>query len=328
MFTGSNERIIYRHVPLRVDGYNGKNIISLGAEGSVGDFRYLALIDEHFIVARHDFNITKATSLRINLPDTSFFGLSFNLKNDITCNIAGVGTGVCFKDQFNLSYFPSINIEYEFDAGDYTIISIEISKEYLVRFAKPTELLSGFLDKIEQGGPAFFSPRPLYGSSQITRVIDMLMLAREKEAWLLATAKTIELLWLCLERMNTTAFGKPIPLTHAQEDAIRKAYKYLLGHLHENPSYDLLAHKYGLSKYKLTKGFKYLYGIELAKFIQHAKLEHAHHLIEVEGQTVEKAAEATGYGSPQNLQPPFKKYFGYNPSEILKFNKNSAKRRS
>lgn len=319
MYTGTNERIMYYPSPVIVDGYNAENVISLQAKSSVGHFRYLALVEEHFKVSKHDFMLTKDTELFLHLPDTSFLGLSFALKSDLNCHVQGVGQGTCFRQQFNIAHFRSIGMEYQFKSGEHTTFAVEISEEYFMKIAGSDPVLLDFMERTKATNYTLLSPRSIYGSGQMTRVLHtiMEMLEQGPLARLLLEAKTRELVWLSMERIKSVRFGKPILLTQEEEEIIRNVYYYMMKHLDQHISIAMAADTFGIHRQRLSKGFRALNGIDLSKLIFNERMELAHYLLAVQQKNVKETAALTGYPSQQNLSVIFKTHFGYSPSALL-----------
>lgn len=328
MKAGTNEIIEYTALPLEVDGYDTGSVVSLCAEASVGSFRYVELADENFKVSRHDFRIITDTTLRLDLPDTAFLGLTFALENDITCLIAGLGESKCCRDQFNFLFLPRLRADYLFKKGLHTAFSVDIDRKYFATLAAGNPVFGQFALNIPAGIPSAMSPHGLYGDGEMLRIISMITAMMETRSLtrLLLEAKTRELIHLCMERIRASRFGAPVPLTVQEEQAMRKACDLLLANLNRHIAIADAADRFGISEKKLSKAFKSRNGIDLSGYILKERMELARYWLR-QGKSVKETAKLTGYPSRQNLSAMFTKYFNENPRDVIEPRGERRKRR-
>lgn len=328
MKTGTDEVIEYTPLPIKVEGYDDKNIISLQADASVGTFRYLALVDQNFKVARHDFRIEKDTTIELHLPETSFLGLTFTVGNDITCRMAGQQKITSYHDQFQFIFCPFIRVQYLFKKGEHTTFSIEIDRAYFTSLTAHHPLFRDFEKSMAAGKPSFIHPNGIYGSIEMTRIISKIMVMMENRSpdRILLEAKTRELIWLFIQRVQSDKVGQIIPLDLNEQEAIQKACDYLLGNLDRHINISDAADKFGISEKKLSKVFKARNEIDLYKFILKERMELAMHWLR-QGKSVKETAKLTGYPDQQNLSVAFRKFFGRTPSSVLRSQHNRGKGR-
>lgn len=316
MITGTNESIVYTPLPISVGGFKDESIVSLHAEGSIGYFRYLSIRDEKFKVWKHDYAITKDADLFINLPDISYLGFSYTLKNDFHCEVDGFGKSLCIKDHYNLTYLPRINVGYQFKKGEHTQFGIEFAEEYFKELTDYVQLLYEFINMTHAKTPAIVSQRNLTMSRAMLQIISSFWLDLEKGDFtkMYMQSKTLELIRLSLERFKKSNFGIPIKLTPKEEETIKLILDYLMNHLDQNISIGYAAAMYDFNEQKLARGFKALNGIDLGDYLHEERMQRAYYLLKVDKKSVKQASSAVGYKYQQNFSTAFGKYFGYPPS--------------
>lgn len=313
-----DEVVEYTTLPWEVDGYDPNSIVSLSADASVGSFRYLELADANFKVSRHDFRIVADTTLRLDLPDTSFLGLAFALENDIKCRVAEWGESTCFRDQFNFLFIPRVLADYRFRAGVHTIFSVDIDQEYFTALATDYPVFGQFTRNISAGIPSAMCQHCLYGDGDMLRIIAMIISMMDSRSLtrLLLEAKVRELIHLCMQRINVARFGASVSLTIQEEEAMRKACHFLLTNLNRHITIGDAADRFGIGEKKLSRAFKARNGMDLSDYILKERMELARHWL-MQGKSVKETASLTGYPSRQNFSAMFTKYFNENPSKVF-----------
>lgn len=101
-------------------------------------------------------------------------------------------------------------------------------------------------------------------------------------------------------------------LLKAAEQVIRERYaEFDLGLLD-------IAGDVGCSPRQLQRVFRELADTDFRSFLLRTRMEQAHRLLsrKKDGLTVRAAARAVGYREASGLRPQFKRFYGYNPSEI------------
>lgn len=82
------------------------------------------------------------------------------------------------------------------------------------------------------------------------------------------------------------------------------------------PNLHILAKEYGISKQKLTRSFKNLYGQSLHAYVIEARLSEAARLLKGTNLTIGEIAERSGYLKHSQFSAAFKKRFGVRPSDF------------
>lgn len=321
VITGTNEKFVYSPLPIAAGSYH-ENLISLEATGSVGYLRYLAVFDDNFKIWKHDFNITRDTDLAINQPDHSFLGLSFSIKNDLHCRVAGLGEGVLKEHQFSVTYLHGVNVAFQFKAGEEcTIVGVDLTTEYLKTLLPDYEdILAEFVMHINNGRQASLHPKPLYISPEMLQVIvDFIKTLNEgKITRPYLQVKALELILMAFDQVKATRNVKHTSVTAEEQIIIDNVCSYLLKNLDQHITIDFVAQKFGISKQKLTGGFKEMSGKDLSDYILLERMEYAKLLLTKQHKSVKETAALTGYTSASNFSAIFKKIAGQSPSVFSK----------
>ncbi|MBO9728225.1 MAG: helix-turn-helix transcriptional regulator [Chitinophaga sp.] len=132
-------------------------------------------------------------------------------------------------------------------------------------------------------------------------------------------SKTIELLALQCEQVETTFFSSKPVVTKISASDVEKLYyarDLLLQHMQQPLSLEQLSRKAGLNEFKLKSGFKAVFDNTVFGYLSERRLELARELILSSNQPLADIADETGYSSPQHFSNAFRKKFGVSPSKI------------
>lgn len=130
-------------------------------------------------------------------------------------------------------------------------------------------------------------------------------------------SKALELTALVLGGFEADrSLNRPGRLTARETERIRLARDLLLASLNDAPSMALLASKAGMNPWKLSRGFRLLYGMTPYALLQEERLQAAYRLLVSAQWSVGRAAAETGY-SQTHFATLFRKRFGLSPRELL-----------
>lgn len=101
-------------------------------------------------------------------------------------------------------------------------------------------------------------------------------------------------------------------------ERIREAKEILLKKMTNPPSLSELASMVGISKSKLTRGFRYVYGTSVYDYLRIKRLERAQELLKKRYTNVTETAFEVGYSQQSNFTKAFKNHFGYNPIDLIR----------
>ena len=97
---------------------------------------------------------------------------------------------------------------------------------------------------------------------------------------------------------------------HYAKKLIKEEQRYL--------SLKQLSRAVALNEFKLKYGFKNLFGISIGAMILKEKMEQAKILVESSELSIHEIAQIVGYKYSSNFAVAFRRYFGVNPSEIMR----------
>ncbi|TDM00118.1 MAG: AraC family transcriptional regulator [Flavobacteriaceae bacterium] len=131
------------------------------------------------------------------------------------------------------------------------------------------------------------------------------------------TAKTFEVLSLFFDLLQENSNPRN-PENQVEVKHIKKVKELLSQNLFSPPSMEELCTQTGLSPYKLTHGFKRLFGDTPYGYILNKKLEIGKELLEENIIQVKDVAFKLGYENPSHFILAFKKKYGITPKQYLK----------
>ncbi|MHA6484975.1 helix-turn-helix transcriptional regulator [Paenibacillus sp. strain BS8-2] len=110
---------------------------------------------------------------------------------------------------------------------------------------------------------------------------------------------------------------------HVEKGKYGELIQYIHEHLFEELTTDLLAARFYLSKYHLSREFKKTYGITIHRYITKARLVAAKRLI-MDGRPIAEAGRACGFNDYTSFLAAFKKEYGITPKSFYKLMKTNS----
>jgi AraC-like DNA-binding protein len=77
-----------------------------------------------------------------------------------------------------------------------------------------------------------------------------------------------------------------------------------------------LARKAGLNRFKLTYGFRLLYGNSIYRYLKEKRMARAIELLYFEEMAVKEVSYACGFTNPHNFSTAFRQFYGCTPLEF------------
>jgi len=133
-------------------------------------------------------------------------------------------------------------------------------------------------------------------------------------------SKVIELLMLQFEQYEQYAIN-PICSTSVRSKDVEKMYKaraIIVENMDSPCTLIDLARKVGTNEYSLKKTFKEVFGTTVFGYLTDIKMNEAKRLLLNTEKSIGEVADEIGYKNPNHFSVAFRKYFGYNPSELRK----------
>lgn len=94
---------------------------------------------------------------------------------------------------------------------------------------------------------------------------------------------------------------------------LRELQSWILENLDCDLRVEFLAERMAMSARHFARLFQEETGITPAKFVEIARIDHARHLLETSGQSIEWIAEKSGFNNPERMRRSFLRQLGVNP---------------
>ena len=101
-------------------------------------------------------------------------------------------------------------------------------------------------------------------------------------------------------------------------ELVRQVREYVIGHIEESITTDVLAKLCGMNRTYLCRLFAEETGMTVSRYVTGIKIEEAKRLMDITPKTVAEIAAYLGYSSQSHFQRVFKKYTGMTPGEYRK----------
>ena len=190
------------------------------------------------------------------------------------------------------------------------------------------ELLSSFA----QGDEDYFSPvikslgkkrfnRMMHPTTALMRAVLYQILhcpyfGKAKHIYL--ESKAMELLSHKLAQLHPSFIRPGNELKHSDYDRIIHAAEVLVNNLGNPPDTTELARSVGLSRAKLHRCFRRVYGVSPFEYLRNHRLQTAMLLLQRGEINVTEAASSVGYANLSYFAKAFKSMFGVTPGELLR----------
>lgn len=99
---------------------------------------------------------------------------------------------------------------------------------------------------------------------------------------------------------------------------VRRARDYILAHIGESVTTEMLAKELGMNRTYLCKLFAGETGLTVGRYVTHVKLEEAKRLMDITPKSVAEIAEFLGFSSQSYFQRVFKQAYGITPGQYRK----------
>jgi AraC-like DNA-binding protein len=130
-------------------------------------------------------------------------------------------------------------------------------------------------------------------------------------------AKLQELFILYFSKINAEQVQCPVRQHNPDLIKVKKAHDLLMENLIHPPSKSELASKVELSEYKLSKGFKEIYGENMYDYVLNEKLDLSKQILQTQNKKILEVATEIGYENPSHFIAAFKKKYGFTPKQLL-----------
>jgi AraC family transcriptional regulator, transcriptional activator of the genes for pyochelin and ferripyochelin receptors len=253
-------------------------------------------------------------SLTENKP---FLGLYFNLENDFRYSFPGTSLppGNFPKNHYTFMYLPQEFCKYDLKSGTTTSFRLNFDYDFLMRFIPQFPILEAFMANVDCKTPCMIGSKPLIATdpmlAEVMSIVTCTYTHDVRDSFFYT--KVFNVLLLCLEQITIIAGSEKV-----FESKIRVVRNYILDHLHDHLSLELLAKQIDVDPRTLTRNFKKMYKTTVMEFILEERMKKAIALLRDSNITISHIALEIGYKYISNFTEAFTRKFGYPPSTVRK----------
>jgi AraC-like DNA-binding protein len=230
-------------------------------------------------------------------------------------NLPHMGTMLFHQRDYNLLHIPYFSQDFTMGPNaTASFMDIIINEEYLEAQKADFPLLCEFLEKVQRRQPAKLSMHNLVAPIEMLRWADELtqFAASEEKENMQPDAMAHHLLIEGLKALHNGEARKSARINVTEAELF-----YQVADLLESTVYPFtiqeLAEQYGISAYKLEKGFKGLIGHSVLHHRYEERMRMALRLVCDKRFNSKEVADLLGYSDPQSFSRAFKNRFGYAP---------------
>jgi transcriptional regulator GlxA family with amidase domain len=161
----------------------------------------------------------------------------------------------------------------------------------------------------------FLKDGPFYTSAGVTAGIDLsLALIEEDYGPGVALSVARELVMYLKRPGGQEQYSEPLQFQTQSTDRFDDLAAWMLGHLHQDLSVEVLADKACLCPRHFSRRFKEVFGTTPAAFVEGLRLNEARRRLALPNQTIESIAASVGFKSADVFRRAFERRFGVTPS--------------
>ena len=286
------------------------------ASGEWGTVIFQSLQTERYTTWYARYFINTHTCLHIRAA-TAISVLHIALKNSFDVEASG-GERIHLKEeQFNISYFPAIDLKLRFLPGEYTGFSIRYPGAMLRRLTTDVDEMRPFVLQAEKGIACHLNPVHLYASRKMldaTRsILDQKYFDVPDRLYIKHEAAALLMLALRLVRDDRK---RPIIITDTDRFKMDEIRGWLVVHYDDHGGLAAIARKFAINEFKLKRDFKAVFGTTVIEFSRQIRMERARQLLLETKMPIADIAYTIGYKNGAHFSDAFRKRYGYPPSYL------------
>lgn len=277
------------------------------------NFIFQELKDEYHTVRFYNFSSKNRETytwisdpmicLRLGWEESNYFHLPY------------LGTQIFHKRDYNLLQIP--NNSAEFTLGPHASVSfmdIILDAGYLHSMQTDFPKLTDFIEKVNRGLPARYSTRNCIISIEMLRWLDELhQVTRLPEQEQTRRSYIIhQLIKAAFEGLTDCKINRTLKLNPYDIGKIYKIADFMETYT-QTITIKQLAETFGISSYKLDKGFKEIFGYSVLHHRYEERMRKALQLVNDKSYSSKQVADMLGYSEPQSFSRAFRKRFGHAP---------------
>lgn len=240
-----------------------------------------------------------------------FIGLHFNLGTRVHYTVNGK-TYSLRPQQYALVCVPAATYQCNVAPGRSETFSIHLSVEYLQHLEAHFPILGEMLKSIREKQFFSASQKTLECTVDMRKKINEI-LHNDWTGICWQTFMNVRVLEILLDCLHNITMRDTKQLSLHRLELVRK---YLIDHLHERFSADVVAGKMKIDKHKLRKDFKARYNVTMQQFVLEERMKRARAFLRDSTLPVSTIAASIGYRKLSHFIDLFKKRYGYPPGEL------------
>lgn len=240
-----------------------------------------------------------------------FIGLHFNLGARVHYTINGK-TYSLRPLQYALVCVPTTTYQCNVAPGRSETFSIHLSVEYLQHLEPHFPILGEMLKSIREKQFFSASNRALECTTDMRKKINEI-LHNNWTGICWQTFMNVRVLEILLDCLNNIAMRNTKQLNLHRLELVRK---YLIDHLQDRFSADVVARKMRIDKHRLRKEFKATFNVTMQQFVLEERMKRARAFLRDSKLPISEIAASIGYKKLSHFTDLFKKRYGYPPSSL------------
>lgn len=224
------------------------------------------------------------------------------------------------SNQHNIVFVNNSNFHHIHQSSEnIELVRIHVDPDFFRRFLPEKKIFDAFRKQMDQRLLAKLSEFNLAITPEMTAVLQDIMATQRKGFYkrLMIEAKVIELLMLQFEQYENFILK---PFCHSIKkrdvDKMHEVKTIIETNLQTPCSLINLAHLVGTNEYNLKKSFKEVFGTTVFGYLSQLRMEEARQLLLKGEMNINQISDYIGYKNANHFSTAFKKFFGYNPSEL------------
>ena len=295
------------------------HLYELDPEIGEGYVEYFRFADELTMIV---FNCSWKHSHTFDVEDAGRLRMSFTLDLNISMDVGSAVIDADTPAWRIMNNAPGVITHETVPAGAKTVwVTLAFEEEYLGRFlADPDATRKNARLGVFRKHPkeSVVESYPL--DHQLNLITSNIISLNVHDAVYVALAKSkaVELIANALDRLLGQAPAEedsPIRLRAKDREAIKLARDILIANLAEPPTIRELCSAVGVNRNKLHYGFKELFGLSPANYLEEHRLEQAYIRLRDSDHLIYRIAADVGYSNQGNFSTAFKRKYGLTPKE-------------
>jgi len=318
---GDNLEIIHA-MPHTFKGHVLPLTTATHVKADFGNMVFQNYCGEGFSIWYSNYDIVHETLL-VGRADLPVLELHIQLANAFQNDWDGIGEKFIKRHHYNLTYTPFVMNKVKFMKGrHYFTFDIHFKSEYLQKLAPHFPVLDRFLNLVEKGKPADISKLDRFLSPAMVKIAFEVLNCPYKNgvADFFIEAKVIELLLMVLDDCSDEQPLGAVRLDSTDIDKFHAIKSLIEENINHPKTLSQISKEFLMNQDKLKKGFKYLFGVPVYKYMNTVRMNKAKQLVAETNLMFEEIAEQTGFADRASFDKTFKKHFKCTPAY---FRKNS-----